>query len=509
MHPSHKRLAKNTLLMYLRMVVVTIITLYTSRLLLEALGIANFGIYNAIGGVIILISFLNSGLSIITQRNITYELGNKGGDVSLIFSLSIRVHLAIIAVVFIVAETLGLWFINHHMNFPEGEKMCINAVYQFSIFSALINIFRVPYSALILSHERMSFYAYNSVLEAILKIVCVYVIIAANREELIIYAALILITNTIISLSQIIYCKHSFKEIRYTKRKDNARLRQILSLSGWTFFSSFASIGCQQGDNIIINIFYGVMYNASVGIASQVNNALIQLVSGFQQALNPQLVKAEASESYDSKISLIYLSSRLSFFIMFTLAVPVLINLENILALWLTHVPPQTQIICTFIVIGALIETISGPLWMSIYATGNIKAYQICISILFLLELPCAYCIGRTGMPIYYIFVVRIIQYILLLITRIVFLHNLIGLKITDFVKNVILPILTTSLIIFGLILITQQLPPFGNSAYATIGNGLVWLIICALLSWHCGIDKYQRKGILLKIKKTFIHNHN
>lgn len=487
--------------MYIRMLIVMLVTLFTSRIMLRELGVSNYGVYNAIAGFIVLLSFLNSGLSIITQRNITYELGQQNGDVDLIYSISIRMHLYIIGVILLLAETVGLWFVNSEMNFPPNQIVTVNWLYQLSLLSAFVNIIKVPASALILSNEKMSFYAYTSILEAFLKVAIVYALSISNFDKLIVYGFLLLAVNVVITIWQFIYCKLAFPKIRYTSRTEKNTVKRILSLSGWTFFGSFASLGCQQGDNLIINIFYGVLFNASVGIANQVNGALSQLVSGFQQALNPQLVKSEAAQNKEQQKELLYSSTKLSFFIMFVVAIPIICNLDYILKIWLDTVPPETATICMLIIAGALIEAISGPLWMTIYATGDIKTYQLLISVLFLVELPIAYLIGKTGNPITMIFIVRILLYGTLLGVRLAFLKKLIQFNIRDFLIKVIFRLfLSVALIMLTISIVQQHIAP-AASPLQLLFSLIMWGFFSIVICFSIGLNNLERQQLSKALK--------
>lgn len=439
---NNKRIAKNTLFMYLRMLLTMIVSLYTSRVVLNTLGINDFGIYNIVGGVVVLFTFINSAMSTGTQRHLSYELGKPGqGNITEVFNACLRIHIWLSIVVFILAETVGLWFINTQMNFPIDRMGAVNWVYQFSIFGCLVNIIRVPYQASIIAYERMSFYAYMGILEAALKLVIVYLLLIFSVDKLILYSILTFSVILLVTLWFSLFCHKAFTRIRIEKVRDKGLYKKLISFSGWAMFGSVANLGLQQGLNIIINIFYGVGLNAAVGVANQVNSAVMSFVGGFQQALNPQLVKSQAGDDKKRQMQLICESSKLSFLIMFIVAFPLLMNLSYVLTLWLGHYPPHANSICTLIIIGALIECLSGPLWVTIFATGNIKTYQIVISLILLMNIPISYIGGRLEMSPESMFLIRNIIYVFAFVARLIFLRKLICLDISIFLKRVVLPV--------------------------------------------------------------------
>lgn len=425
------------------------VTLFTSRIVLHTLGIEDFGIYNIVGGVVVLFSFINNAMSTGTQRHISYELGKKNGNIKEVFSNCLVIHVHIALFIILLAETIGLWFLNTQMNFPEHRMNAVNWVYQLSILGCAFNIIRIPYQASIIAYERMSFYAYIGILETVFKLLIVYALIVFSFDKLILYAFLTLLVISLTTYCFYFFCKKNFKQIRYDSSCSKKRYKSLLSFSGWTMFGSIANAGIQQGINIIINIFYGVTLNAAIGIATQVNSAVTQFVGGFQQALNPQLVKSQAEKDSNRQYSLIQKSSKLSYYIMMVIALPIIINLDYILKLWLGEYPNHTASICSLIIIGALIECLSGPLWVSIFATGKIKTYQIVISSILLLNIPLSYFGGLLNMKPEVIFIIRNTTFACGFIIRLLFLRKIIRLNCIDFAKEVILPVAKVSFFTF------------------------------------------------------------
>lgn len=497
---SNKRIAKNTIFLYSRMLLTMFVGLYTSRVVLQTLGLENFGIYNIVGGVVVLFTFINNAMASATQRHLSYELGKKDGNISEIYSACLNIHIGIAFIILVLSETIGLWFINTQMNFPSNKMDIVNIVYQFTILNCLTLILRVPNNALIIAHEKMSFYAYIGIIESISKLAIVYFLLLTNNNRLIFYAILLFIVSLIVNICFKVYCKKSFQDTNYLHINDRKRYKGLISFSGWAMFGSIANVGLQQGINVIINIFYGVGLNAAVGIANQVNGQIMTLVAGFQQALNPQLTKSEAEGDRSRQFTLICTSSKYSYYIMFFVAFPLLLNLEYILTLWLGKYPPHTESICTAIIIGALIECFSGPLWVTIFATGKIKSYQITISILLLINIPISYVGGKYGMTPESMFYIRDIIYIFALILRIIYLRNLIGFNILHFIKKTILPSLFCSTILFIVVIPTISIIK-ANSFFEFCYTTIILLIIEFIIFFTIGLNNEEKKYIHSIIK--------
>lgn len=497
-------IAKNTIFMYIRMLIIMLVSLYTSRVVLNTLGVDDFGIYNIVGGIVVLFAFINQAMSSATQRNISYELGKKDGNVSKIFSACLKIHIIIAVIIIFFAETIGLWFLNTQMNFPEGRMKIVNLVYQFSILGCIANIIRVPYNAAIIAYERLSFYAISGIVETILKLCIVYLLYCINGDKLFIYSVLMFCIILFTTIWYCIYCLREFHDIKIIKINDTATFKKIMSFSGWAMFGSIANVGLQQGVNIVLNIFYGVTVNAAVGIANQINAAILQFVGGFQQALNPQLIKSEASNDSSRQFSLICKSAKLSYLIMLIIAVPVMFHIDFILHIWLGEYPLLTDKIAIFIIIGALIECLSGPLWVTIFATGKIKLYQIIISSILLMNIPCAYILSKSDIQPQYIFLGRCIIYVLCLSIRLLFLNKLINLNIIEFTKRVIFPIVLVSFLYIIPIFFVENLFTLQNTILSVASKIALTIIYGTTISFFIGLSSTEKKGIISLIKHKY-----
>lgn len=501
---GNTRIAKNTVYMYLRMLLIMVVSLFTSRVVLQTLGESDFGTYNIVGGVVILFTFINSAMTTGTQRHLSYELGKSGGDVKTIFSACLRIHIYLALIILVLAETVGLWFLNAKMNFPEGRMAVVNWIYQFSIISCVLGVIRAPYNAAIIAYERMSFYAYSSIVEVIAKLVIVYLLVIIPFDKLIVYALLVLGVTILMQVWYMIYCK-KLPGIKYVNIKDKSLYRYLLSFSGWALFGSLANMGYQQGVNIIINLFYGVTLNAAVGIANQVNSAVNQFATGFQQAINPQLVQSEAAHDRERQKSLLIKSSKLSYFIMFIIAFPLIANIDCVLSLWLGEYPEHTGAICSLTLIGVLITCLSGPLWVTIYATGRIKTYQIIISCIALSVLPINYIGGRYGMSPEVMFAVRASNYIFILIAQLLFMRKFVELSICNFVRKVLFPVVIVTVLsgIFHVVL--SRYISYADSLMSLLYQTVIYVAISGLLIWFVGLTKSERVW-LINISFTKFH---
>lgn len=445
---NNKRLAKNTFSMYMRMFFLMLISFYTSRVVLKALGAEDFGIYNVVGGVVVMFTFINSAMTTGTQRHLSFELGLPDGNVKRIFSACLNIHFWLALIIVFLSETIGLWFLNEKLNFPEGRMDAVNWVYQLSIIACVFNIIRVPYNAAIIAYERMSFYAYIGIIEGILKLLIVFLLYFSPSDKLIFYSLLMTTVIGLVTFAYFIYCHKNFQDIKCIKVSDKRLYASLLNFSGWTLLGSIANMARNQGVTFIINIFYGVTVNAAIGIANQVNAGISQFVTGFQQAFNPQLTKVEASKDRTHQSILINKTAKFSYFVILFCAIPIIYNLDFILHFWLGEYPLYSKEFCIWIIIATLIDSISGPLWVTIFATGSIKIYQIIISLLLLSILPLAYLCGKIGFEPQYIFAMQGLLNFGAILVRLFIIRKLIGFSLKQFLKDVFLPIVSVTILI-------------------------------------------------------------
>lgn len=483
------------------MFLIMAVTLYTSRVVLNALGVVDYGIYNVVGGIVVMFSFLNGAMSQSTQRFLSYEMG-KPQDAKLqeVFCTAMSIHIIIAVVILLLAETLGLWFLNTQMNFPQNRLVAANIVYQCSILAFMTSILQVPYNATIIAHERMQAYAYISIVEVILKLAIAFSLSLLPSNKLSLYAMMILIVTIIVNLTYRAYCKLNFSECRYRLIHNRKLMVSMSGYAAWSSLGAFAWIGKSQGCNLILNIFLGPAINAAYGITNQVNTALNSFVQNFTTAVNPQIVKSYASEDYNRTYSLVYYGCKVSFFLMLILSVPILLTTDKILILWLKTVPEYTIIFTRLIIVNSLLESFTYCMGMALQASGKIRNYQIVVGITILLNLPIAWILLKIGYSPYSIFIASIIISIITLGERLwIMKSTLIRFSIGEFFKRVFLP----SLIVVSCIAIVYILCStfLSTNKVGFIGVAAVSMIISVIIVFFIGFNTRERQSILNTIK--------
>lgn len=438
---SNKRIAQNTLILYLRMIFILCVGLYTSRIVLNTLGVEDYGIYNVVGGFVAFFSFLNGAMANATQRFITFELAR--GDINrqiMTFSTAAIIHFVIALLIVIIAETLGLWFVCHKLVIPEGRFVAAIWVYQFSILTMFVSIISIPYNAVIIAHEKMSAFAYISILDVILKLVIVYLLTIVAFDRLIFYAALLLGISLLDRLIYGIYCKRHFKEAQVKLIFNKRIFKEMTNIAGWSLFGNIAGVFYTQGLNVLLNIFFGPAVNAARAIAVTIQGVVTGFVSNFQMALNPQITKNYAIGDLNRMHSLIFASSKYSFFLLLFIVLPIMIETETILTVWLKIVPAHTVWFVRIILCILLIDALSNPLMISSQAVGRVKVYQSVVGGLLLLILPIAYIALKLGGNPEIVFIVHLIVSMVALVCRIVIVSRMVSFSLVQYAHEVLLP---------------------------------------------------------------------
>ena len=450
---NSERVAKNTGFLFMRMLVLMGIGLFTSREILRILGVEDFGIYNLVGTIVIMFIFLQTALNNATSRYISFEIGT-GNKESLqkTFSMSINAEIILALIIFLLSEILGVWFINNKLNIPGERLPAAQIVFQISLFNFLISLIKTPYSSLVIAHEKMNFFAYTSIIEGILKLLTVYLLTIIAYDKIVIYAFLQVVVTIIIFICFYLYCKKFFEDCSYKKYWDSSLFTKLFNYSGWSLLVNVCDIAVVQSITIFFNVFSGVTANAALAIANQVNSQLNQFLGAFSQSYSPQIVKSYAAKNYGYFMNLIYSSSKFSFFLLFGIAFPVMLNIDYLLDLWLSNPPFQTGEFLLLICIYSLLDSFSMPLWQSVHATGNLKVHQLLMGGVKILNIPISYILLKMGMPIVTVLFVYVLLNIICDIVRIWWLQYLIGLDVLDYLKNVIWPM-------FKIVCISVPLP--------------------------------------------------
>lgn len=481
-----------------------LITLYTSRIILKNLGVIDFGIYNVVGGVVVMFSFLNSAMASGTQRFLSYDLGKLDyKQLKKTFNMLLTIHFFIAMFIFVLAETIGLWFIYSKLNIPSERFDAACWVYQFSILTFMVTVTQVPYNACIIAHEKMDVFAYLSIFDVCLKLLIVFLLNCIVYDKLKLYALLFFLSSTIIAFLYRLYCLKKFEECSYKFEWDHNLFMRIFSFSGWSMLGSgFALVVANQGINILLNVFFGPVVNTARGIANQINSAVMAFVANFQTAMNPQIVKLYANDELDNMKSLVFKGSKYSFFLLYLLALPVLLNIREILLLWLGEVPDFTIVFTKLILLTALIDCLSGPFVIAIQATGKIKMYQVTVGSLLLLNLPISLLL------VYFLEIPEIVLYVslglsvILLFIRLIYFNRITNGTLEVYIKTVLFRVFAVTIIPFILVLHFQGI----------IANGLEQLFIVSVVSfvatlfsiYFIGLNSKERQFVNTKMKTLF-----
>lgn len=436
---NNKRIAKNTLLLYCRMLFMMAVSLYTSRVVLNTLGVEDFGIYNVVGGVVAMFGFINSAMAIGTQRYLTFELGRKNYEqLSKVFFTSVLIHALIASLLVLLAETIGLWFIEHKMTIPPERMNVTFWVYQFSILSTIVMIMSVPYNASIIAHEKMTAFAYISVLEVVLKLLIVYLLQFGKFDKLKSYAILMFVVQLSIRFIYVFYCKRHFVETKCHRVWDMNLFKEMLRFAGWNLWGNCAAIAYTQGVNILLNIFFGPIVNAARGVSVQVQGAVSQFSYNFQMAINPQITKSYAIKDYAYMHNLIIKSAKYTFFMLSFLSLPIMLETEMILNMWLKVVPDYTVSFLRIMLCITIIDAVSNSLMVSAMATGKIRLYQSVVGGILLAILPVSYVVLKMGGNPVSVFIVHICICIVAFLVRLYIIAPMIKLSPVLYIKDVV-----------------------------------------------------------------------
>ena len=437
---NNKRIAKNTLLLYLRMFFIMAVTLFTSRVVLKTLGVVDFGIYNVVGGVVAMMGILNGAMSVSTQRYLTFELGkNDILKLRQVFSMCLTIFALLSLVILVLAETIGLWFLNTRMVIPDDRIVAANWVYQFSILSCIFSLLTNPYNATIIARERMNVYAYVGVLEVMLKFGIVYLLLIIPVDRLEMYGCLILLSQVIVSFSYIIYCVKHFPESRYYFYWDKSLFKELISYSGWNLFGSISGLVKSQGLNILLNLFFNPTVNAARGIAYQVNAAISQFFTNFYTAVRPQITKYYAQKDLENMFILVFRSSKMSYFLILLISLPIIIETPFIIDLWLGQLPDYVVSFVRLIVIITAVDAMASPLMTTAHATGKIAFYQFSVGSVTMLNIPISYFLLYTGGEPTIVFIVSLCLSVFNLFLRLWIVKRLVDFPVVRYIKDVIM----------------------------------------------------------------------
>lgn len=497
-------------MLYIRQFFVLLVALYTARVLLRVLGVADYGIYNVVGGVVSILGFLNGAMVSATQRFLAFDIGV--GDklkVKKTFNSTLVIHLCLAFLVFIITETVGRWFIDNYLVIPSERYKAALWVYHFSILSLMVTIIQVPYNALVIANEKMEFYAYISIVDVVLKLVVVVLIQFVDQayDHLILYGGLFLLATIITASIYLIYIRSNFQEAKFEIYRDIGYYRTLLSYSGWSIFGNLAGVLKIQGINMLMNIFFGPAVNAAQAIAHQTSAALSSFQTNFQMASNPQIIKNYAEQKEDSMLKLTYRTSKFSVLLLALLCIPAILEMDFLLKIWLSTVPQWASSFAILALIDCMITSIAGSLMIAIQATGKIARYQLIISTILIISLPLTYMAYRMGTSPLYAYYFNIF----LSITAVFARYGLIKEQIKGFsprefsIEAIIKPTLIIGIALVPSLMVRSFLP---TSFYRLLIVSFISSTILLISTYYLGISLSERQFIIQYIQRIFRHEH-
>lgn len=487
------------------MMFIILVSLYTSRVILKTLGVEDYGIYNVVGGFVSMFGFLNTAMSATTQRYITYSLGTENtAQLNKVFSNCVMTHILIALIVLLFAESVGLWFLFNKMIIPESRMTAAFVVFQCSVVSTVVLILSVPYNADIIAHEKMSAFAYISIVEVTLKLLIVFLLKFSGIDKLIFYGILLLIVQCSIRLIYGSYCKRHFEETKFRIIWDFSLFKEMLSFAGWNLWGGVSNIMYTHGVNLLLNLFFGPTVNAARGIAIQVQNAISQFANSFQMAINPQITKSYAQRDYAYMHKLVFRSSKFTFILLFILSLPIFTETEAILKLWLGVVPNWTVVFLRIMLCIVIIDSVANPFMVSVAATGNVKLYQSIIGGTMLLIVPTSYIFLKLGCAPNIVFITHLFFAVLTFILRLFIVKRLIHFSIIEYCKVCIFKIIAIVVpSFFSVWILTKCLNESFESQLFVV---VLSVVIGVIFSFICGLTINERQILVqkffLKIRK-------
>lgn len=500
---NNKRIAINTIMLYFRMFLTLGVALFTSRVILNSLGVEDYGIYNVVAGFVSMFAFINSAMTSATQRYVTFAIGkDETHRINKVFCTSMNIHILISLILILGAETLGLWFLNTHLIIPENRLFAANIVYQCAILSTVVMIISTPYNALIIAHEKMSTFAYISILDVTLKLVIAYLLYISPYDRLIIYAILMFVSQFVIRQIYSFYCHRHFPESRFRLINDKLLFKEMLSFSGWSLFGNLACVCTGQGVNVLLNMFFGPTVNAARGITIQVQNAVLGFSSNFQMAMNPQITKSYATGNLSYMHTLMYASSKYSFYLLFILSFPIILEADTILSVWLGVIPDHTSTFLRMALIISIINAMAGPFTIAAQANGRIKNYQVIVGSILLLTFPISYIVLKFGgQQPEIVYLVDLVIVILAQIFRIWMMRNMIKMSVREYISNVLVKIFSVAVV--GSIIPTSLYILLPKQEVASFFIVCLFSVVSVSISvFYLGLLRSERERVVGFVKR-------
>ncbi len=501
---NNKQIAKNTMFLYFRMLLSMVVSLYTARVVLNALGASDYGLYNVVGGVISILSVLTVLVSSGTQRFLNYEMGQNAPISRLkeIFTSSLAIYLIIYCIIFLLGETLGLWFVNNKLVVPEDRMFAVNIIYQITIFQMLLSFIQSTYVSVILAHEKMDVYGYIGVGEPLLRLLLISLLPYCFFDKLIAYSFIIFIMGFSVTLFYVYFCRKHFEECRFQLSRNFAQIKKMLSFTVWNLMESLSNVLNGQGLNILLNLFFGSIVNAARAVAFQVSNAVHGFASNFLIALFPQITKGYASGNIKGFYGLMIRGGKFAFIVLSILMIPIMINAEYILSLWLKTPPENSSVFVILVLIAELIRMTSEPLYTGIQATGNIKKYQIVTNVVSLLNLPISYVLLKIFKEPLIVFYTTICVSVFFVCSRMYFIHKLTEFPLRKYAAMLLFKCILPFFIAYIPMLLLNSLLTI--DIYSFIIVSFIALCWTCMIFYFVALNKQERSFILRLIYRVF-----
>lgn len=496
---NNKRIAKNTIMLYVRMLITMIVGIYTSRVILDALGEVDYGVYNVVGGFVTMFSIVSGTMTTATQRFLSFEIGKgESESVTKVFSSAVVIHYALAFITLILAEVVGVWFLNSHMNFPADRFVAANWVFQISLFTFLITIVSQPYTAALIAYERMSAFAYLSIFDVLMKLAVCYLIYISSIDKLIMFALLTGITQVLLRIVYGAYVKTKLPLCRSQWKLEVPVCKRMFSFVGWNMIGALAVIAREQGVNVILNIYFGPVVNAARGIAYQILSKVQGFVGNFQMAFTPQIVKFYAQNDRESMYKLVFRASKFSYLLMLGMSIPIIIETPAILNVWLKEVPENTALFTRIVLFTSMLSALSNPLISAMHASGIVRDYQIVVGGLSLLTLPFAYVSLRLGSPAYVVMLVVLLFELICHIARVLLLGKSIVFPVMSYFMKVTGRMFMITPVAFLIPCFVYELVQIPVLRFVLVV--LTSIVSFTIISYYAGLDRHERTIVRSKI---------
>ncbi len=506
---NNRRIAKNTMLLYFRMLITLFVGLYTSRVVLATLGVSDYGLYSVVGGVIGMFGFLTGMLSAGTQRFITYEIGTgNSGNLKKVFSTSLCMYLMLAGVILLLGETIGLWFVSNKMNFAPGRETAAIWVYQFTVITAIVALIQAPFMASLIAHEKMDIYAYMSIYDVMMKLVIVYFIRLTRFDKLIFYAFLLMLVSLSSTVIYNIYCQRKYPECRFRFSFDKESFKKMFSFSAWDMVGNMAGICQTQGVSIVINMFCGTVVNAAQGIANQVNGIIMQFVNNFLVAVNPQIVKYYATGQVKEMVNLVFNTAKYGAYLVLFFAIPTFIETEYILEIWLGEYPPLAPVMLRIMLLQSFFQALGIPTVKAVHAVGRLKEVNVTIGLLLLSILPICFFMLQIGASPELTVLASVLPWLFAIPIRLFWLKRFCGFPARQFIGEVLLKVFLMAAVLFALPCAIRYFVAFGSGLVEFLVVGTVSVLWTAFVIYYFGLSKDARQQLKQFVLRKLNFSH-